>query len=85
MEEMQTILDQDEVFGHTDKRFLFIVGRNDDADILVNMVDVSGPVSRLIGTSKPIQDLVDQEIVEVVSDLKETGLAIVNGYPLPVR
>lgn len=74
------VLNQKEVFGHEDKRLLFVVGRDDNANELINVIDVREPTGRLLITSDPINDVTHEELINMASFLKKDALAILNGY-----
>ena len=74
------MLNQKEVFGHEDKRLMFIVGRDELANELINVIDVREPTGKLLITSDPINDVTHEELIDMASSLKEDALAILNGY-----
>lgn len=80
MDKTLAYLNQKEVFGHEDHRLLFIIGRDDDANELINVCDVRTETSKLLATSTPLNDLDEQGIITLASFLKEDALAILNGY-----
>lgn len=80
MDKTLAYLNQKEVFRHEDKRLMFILGRDDDANELINVCDVRTPVSKLLITSTPINDMSESEIIALAKKMKEDALAILNGY-----
>lgn len=80
MDKTIAYLNQKEVFGHEDHRLLFIIGRDDDANELINVCDVRTPTSKLLITSTPINNLSESEIIALARKMKEDALAILNGY-----
>lgn len=80
MDKTVAYLNQREVFGHEDHRLLFIIGRDDDANELINVCDVRNPTSKLLITSTPINDIDEQGIITLAKKMKKDALAILNGY-----
>ncbi len=78
--EMITMLNQSEVFGHEDSRLLFMIGESDNGDKMINVLDIRTEVSKLITTSKPIDEMSDEEIIIEAKRNKEFALDIMNGY-----
>ena len=59
---------------------MFIVGRDEKANELINVIDVRESTGRLLITSDPINDVTHEELIDMASSLKEDALAILNGY-----
>lgn len=79
-DEMISMLNQSAVFGHEDNRLLFLLGKNDNGDHMINVMDVRTEESKLLTTSKPINEMSEQEIIEEAKRNKEFALDIMNGY-----
>lgn len=80
MDKTLAYLNQKEVFGHEDHRLLFIIGRDDQANELINVCDVRTETSKLLATSTPINTMSESEIITLAKKMKEDALAILNGY-----
>lgn len=79
-DEMITMLNQTEIFGHEDSRLLFIIGESDNGDKMINVLDIRTEVSKLITTSKPIDEMSEEEIIIEAKRNKEFALDIMNNY-----
>lgn len=77
---MMTMLNQSAVFGHEDSRLLFMLGKNDNGNTMINVLDIRTEVSKLITTSKPIDEMSDEEIIIEAKRNKEFALDIMNNY-----
>lgn len=78
--EMMTMLNQSEVFGHEDSRLLFMLGKNEQGNTMINVMDIRTETSKLITTSKPIDDMSEEEIIIEAKRNKEFALDIMNNY-----
>lgn len=79
-EEMMTMLNQTAVFGHEDSRLLFMLGKNEQGNTMINVMDIRTEKSKLITTSKPIDEMTEQEIIEEAKRNKEFALDLMNNY-----
>lgn len=80
MDKNSTILNQTEVFGHQDDRLLFIIGMDDNKNTMINCCDIRNSPSVLLGISKPIQNMTEEEILLESRRLKDVSLSTMNGY-----
>lgn len=80
MTNMMTMLNQSEVFGHEDSRLLFILGKNKQGNTMINVLDIRTEKSKLITTSKPIDEMSEEEIIIEAKRNKEFALDIMNNY-----
>lgn len=80
MTNMMTMLNQSEVFGHEDSRLLFILGKNKQGNTMINVLDIRTEESKLLTTSKPIDEMSEEEIIIEAKRNKEFALDIMNNY-----
>lgn len=80
MDEMISMLNQKVVFGHEDQRLLFLLGKNESGETMINVLDIRTEESKLLSTSKPIDEMTEQEIIEEAKRNKEFALDIMNNY-----
>lgn len=74
------MLNQKVVFGHEDQRLLFLLGKNESGETMINVLDIRTEESKLLSTSKPIDEMTEQEIIEEAKRNKEFALDIMNNY-----
>lgn len=77
---MITMLNQTEVFGHEDHRILFVIGKNESGDEIINVMDVRNPESIHLIASNPINDMTESEIITEAKRIKSNALAMINGW-----
>ena len=80
MSDMISMLNQKAVFGHEDHRLLFLLGENENGDHMINVMDVRTEESKLLTTSKPIDEMSEEEIIIEAKRNKEFALDIMIGY-----
>lgn len=77
---MMTMLNQTAVFGHEDQRILFVLGKNESGETMINVLDIRTEESKLLTTSKPIDEMSEEEIIIEAKRNKEFALDIMNNY-----